>query len=299
MASTTEEQSCTHVPDPAARSKPWQWVLGAVILGLIVLLYATVLADLVVACWSDSRLSQGLLIPPIVLYLTWLRSKNTFRHPVETDGRGLWLIALGCVMFVAGKLGAELFLPRMSFVVLLAGLIWTFWGRPRLRTLLFPLVLLATMVPIPMLVYNALSGRLQLLASTMATWIAQHWGVALYQDGNIIHLPGISFGIEEACNGLNSLSALVVTSLLLGYLLSCRLRTRALLLLLSLPLSIAVNIVRVAGTAIIASHNEEYAMGFYHAFSGWLVFLVGFSGIYGSAMLLNALVGRRVPEGAH
>ncbi len=299
MVGTIEEQLCKRNHGPASGREYWRWLLGVVVLGLITVLYTAVLTDLVVACWNDSRLSQGLLIPPITLYLVWLRSKNTFRHPPETDRRGIWVIAVACMMFVAGKLGAELFLPRMSFVVLLAGLIWTFWGRHRLRTLLFPLVLLATMIPIPMLVENALSSRLQLLASTVATWIAQQSGVALYQDGNIIHLPGISFGVEEACSGLNSLSALIVTSLLLGYLLSCRLRTRALLLLFSLPLSIAVNIVRVAGTAIIASHNEEYAMGFYHSFSGWLVFLVGFGGIYGSAMLLNALVGRRVPEGAH
>jgi exosortase len=221
-----------------------------------------------------------MLIPPMSVYVAWLRKKITLAAPVSPDSRGLLLIGTACLLYILGKFGAEFFLPRFSFVVLLAGLTWTFWGLPRLKTLSFPLILLATMVPLPVIVYNALAAPLQLLASDAATRIAQAMGVSIYRDGNVITLANLSLGVAEACSGLNSLSSLMVGSILLGFLKLRRPSTRLTLFVLSIPLAIGVNIVRVTGTAIIADYTREIAEGFYHAFSGWLVFLLGFGAQY-------------------
>jgi exosortase len=163
----------------------------------------------------------------------------------------------------------------------------------RLRTLAFPLLLLATMVPLPGILYNALAAPLQLLASDIAAQIAQAFGVSVFRDGNILELAGISLGVAEACSGLNSLSALVVGSVLLGYLVCEQLASRVLLFLLAAPLAVAVNIARVAGTALLADWNNAFALGFYHSFSGWMVFLVGFGLLYVSARILHAVFDRR------
>jgi exosortase len=224
-----------------------------------------------------------MLIPPFAAYLAWLRKQATLAIPAAPDYRGLLAIAFACSTFLMGKLAAEFFLMRISFVILLAALTWTFWGLPRLRTLAFPFLLLATMVPLPAIVYNSLAAPLQLLASDVATQLAQLLGVTVYRDGNIIQLASMSLGVVEACSGLNSLSALVVASLLLAYLVCSRLSARILLVLLSIPLAIAVNILRVTGTSLIADYDQEFAMGFYHSFSGWLVFVVGFGVLYGFA----------------
>jgi exosortase len=132
------------------------------------------------------------------------------------------------------------------------------------------------MVPLPGIVYNTLAAPLQLFASGVATSLAQSLGVSIYRDGNIIHLANVSLGVAEACSGLNSLSALVVASLLLGFLEDAPVIGRVLLLLISVPLAIAVNVLRVAGTALLADYDMEFAMGFYHLLSGWLVFVLGF-----------------------
>src|SRR6185369_737533 len=101
---------------------------------------------------------------------------------------GLWLIFVACFLFLTGKMAAEFFLSRISFVVLLAGMVWTFGGLRRLRSVAFPLILLATMVPPPGIVYNAAAAPLQLFASRISTDLAQSLGVSIYRDGNIIHL---------------------------------------------------------------------------------------------------------------
>ena len=259
----------------------------SVVAGLIIALYFRVLPDLALDWWNDPGSSHGMLIPPLALYVAWIRRSVTLAEPATADARGLWLTLVACLMLLVGILGAEFFLTRTSFVVLLAGMTWTFWGPGRFRTLLFPLVLLLTMIPLPQIIYNLLAAPLQLFASEVATDIVQALGVTVYRDGNVIHLAGISLGVAEACSGLRSLSSLVTASLLVGFLQCTRIRTRIVLVALSIPVAIGMNVVRVAGTALIAEQNQQYALGYYHSFSGWLVFLAGFGIVAAASKLLH------------
>jgi exosortase len=264
-----------------------------VTLCLLVLIYHHTAVDLFQDWWNEPSLSQGLLIPPLAFVFAWLDRKALLAIPSQPSALGLLAVSAGCLTYLLGKLGAEYFLQRISMVVVLAGLIWIAWGAVRLRRLAFPLTLLATMVPLPTMIYNALTAPLQLFASAAATYLSQLCGVSIYRDGNIIHLAHISLGVEEACSGLNSFSALVVAALLLGYFLCNRMSSRMVLLLISAPLSIAVNVLRVAATAVLADYNAEFALGFYHMFAGWMIFLVGFLALLGMAKLVHAVMEPR------
>lgn len=256
------------------------WIEIGLVSVLLFILFSHVLADMAHDWWIEPAWSQGMLLPPLALYIAWLRRNSVLRWPVEANARGLLLVAFGCFLFVLGQVASEFFLARMAFVIILAGLISTFWGKSRLRELRFPLLLLATMVPLPVMFYNSVAAPLQLFASDAATRIVQALGITVFRDGNIIQLAGISLGVAEACSGLNSLSALFVGSFLLGFLACTERTSRVALVAVSVPLAIAVNVIRVAGTAILADYNQEFAMGFYHAFSGWLVFVAGFGLLY-------------------
>jgi exosortase len=249
--------------------------IGSVLL-LLVLLYFRIIQNLAADWWNDESASHGMLIPPLVLYLAWLKRDEIRAVPAVLNMRGLWVVTFGCLVYLVGRLGAEFFLSRMSLVILFTGLIWTFWGSGRLKELGFPLLLLATMVPLPTLVWNALAAPLQLFASDISTSLAQWLGVAVYRDGNVIHLAQLSLGVAEACSGLHSLSALMIASLLLGFLQCTAVVSRVVIFFLSIPLAIALNVVRITGTAVISDYWQDAAFGFYHSFSGWLVFVLGF-----------------------
>jgi len=220
--------------------------------------------------------SYGMLIPPIAAYIAYARRRSTFAIPARLDARGLLAIAAACLLFLVGKFGAEFFLNRLSLVVLLTGITWTFWGPSRTRSLAFPLLLLATMIPLPQLVYNSLAFPLQLVASEASTSIIRFFGESVYRDGNILQLAHTTLGVAEACSGLHSLASLVVSSLILAFLECSSAWLRLLLVALAVPLAIGVNIVRVAGTAFLADIDQKYAEGFYHSFSGWVIFVAGF-----------------------
>jgi exosortase len=170
------------------------------------------------------------------------------------------------------------------------------WGKARLVRLAFPLILLATMIPLPAIIYNTATAPLQLFASDVAARIAQFCNVSVFRDGNIIQLAHISLGVDEACSGLNSFSALMMAGVLLGRFLCEGIASRVLLVLLSAPLSIAVNVLRISGTAILADYSEKFALGFYHTFAGWLVFLIGFLAFIGIAKGLHAVLVQSVLE---
>jgi exosortase len=133
-----------------------------------------------------------------------------------------------------------------------------------------------------------------LLASATATEAARAMGITVYRDGNIIHLANLSLGIAEACSGLRSLLSLLVAALLLGHIESVRRAVRVVLVLLAIPTAVLFNVARVTLTAILGEHNAQWADGFYHSFSGWIVFVGGF----GLLLVWLKLLTRLIPCGA-
>jgi exosortase len=148
-------------------------------------------------------------------------------------------------------------------------------------------VLLATAIPLPALIYNRIAIPLQLFASSMAARLIQEFGGSVHRDGNIIQLPGLSLGVAEACSGLSSLSTLFIAALLVGFLGLRRSVTKVVLVVISIPLAIGVNVLRITGTAVLATYHENLAMGFYHSFGGWLVFVISFAVLVFCSSLLQ------------
>jgi exosortase len=262
------------------------WSAVALVGGLVVLLYWDVVPGMAYIWWTDDAYSHGLLIPPLAAYVAWLNRDRILAVPASPDSRGLLLAAAGCGIHILGRLGAEFFLTRVSLVIILAGIILTYWGVGRLQQTAFSLVLLATMVPIPAIVYNKLAAPLQLFASWVASNTLEMMGVPIFRDGNVMHLSNISLGVAEACSGLRSISSLTVLALVLGYFICSSLPIRLLLFFLAFPVAIGVNVLRIVITAMFAREDPALAEGFFHSFSGWAVFLVGFGLMYILATIL-------------
>src|SRR5712692_9233096 len=133
-ATATADLERVKPPDSRKAGPSLLWLQVALVVGLIAALFWSVVPALVLDWWEDPGTSHGFLIPPLALYIAWTRRNLTFAQPQAPDGRGLLLILTACIVFLVGKLGAEFFLTRISLVILLAGLAWTFWGAGRLQT---------------------------------------------------------------------------------------------------------------------------------------------------------------------
>jgi exosortase len=190
-------------------------------------------------------------------------------------------LGFGLCVLIVGQMGAELFLSRLSLLIVLAGLIVLFLGWSFFRTLLFPWAFLLLMIPIPTIVFNQITFPLQLLASKVASTILPWMGVPVLREGNVIVLPAMALEVAEACSGIRSLMSLTTLAIIYGYLMERKVAVRVLLALASVPIAVAANSLRIVGTGLLVQYwDPEKAEGFFHEFSGWLIFVVSLVMLY-------------------
>jgi exosortase len=107
------------------------------------------------------------------------------------------------------------------------------------------------------------------------------------REGNVIVLSETTLEVAEACSGIRSLQALMALGTVYGYFTQSAAWKRWALLVLSVPIAIVANALRVSGTGFLAHFwGIELAQGFYHTFAGWLVFLVAFALLLGCGSAL-------------
>jgi exosortase len=299
-------------------ANPWK---PLVVAAAICFAYATVLAGLGRQWWTDENYSHGLLVPAIIGYILWAergRLARAERRPQMLWG-GLGVLAALFALWT-GTAGAELFVQRTSLVLMLAGVVVYFWGFKLLRLVLVPLALLLLAVPIPAIIFNKIAFPLQLFASQCAVWAMRMLDIPVLRQGNVIELLPLGSSttkkleVVEACSGIRSLMTLVTLAVVFAYfthpksdddsggggrfawLGSYAAWRSAVLVASAVPIAIITNAARVSGTGILARYyGTKVADGFFHEFSGWVVYIVAFLMLFALGWLLDRagrVVGR-------
>ena len=282
--------------------------------------YATVLHKLGKDWWNDENYSHGLLIPVIIGYILWSQ-RGRFARTARSSNTllGMFAVALALLALWAGTAGAELFIQRLSLALMLAGVVVYFWGLRLLQLLVVPLFLLLLAIPIPSIIFNKIAFPLQLFASRCAVWSMSLFDIPVLRHGNVIELMPLGaretkrLEVVEACSGIRSLMTLVTLAVVFAYFthprgdgsgggdesrpsgLLSRIKTygfwRSTILVLSaVPIAIFTNALRVSGTGVLAHYyGTRVADGFFHSFSGWVIYIVAFLMLFAVGMLLDRL----------
>lgn len=261
----------------------------------LVFVYFTVLMKLGGDWWNDENYSHGLLIPFVVGYILWLE-RERFAE-VSTRNAAVWGAAgvgVSLVTLWAGVAGAELFVQRLSLVLMITSVVIYFWGFRLLRLLVVPLALLLLSIPIPQIVFNRIAFPLQLFASRCAVAAMSFFNIPVLRQGNIIELMPLGatepkkLAVVEACSGIRSLMTLVTLAVVYAYFTKPKDSTtnfslsqtagedskakidklkpvvralksftfwRSLILVLAaVPIAILTNALRVSGTGVLAHY---------------------------------------------
>lgn len=260
------------VHHPKTRLISWY---TATVLALVAWLYAPIVARLVLQWWLDPNFSHGFFVPLFSGFVLWQNRTRLAAIKPEPSAWGLPVVVISLAMLVVGIFGAELFLSRLSLILLITGTVIFFLGWTMLRAILFPLCFLVLMVPIPAIVFSQITLPLQVLASKLAAWTLPIFGVPVLREGNIINLPAMPLEVAQACSGIRSLMSLTTLAIMYGYLMEQRAWVRVALAVASVPIAVAANALRIVGTGLIVQYwDPDKAEGFFHIFSGWLVFVV-------------------------
>ncbi len=298
---------------PLIRQNIWK---PLAITATLAFVYFSVLRKLGYDWWTDANYSHGLLIPLIIGYIVWADRERLGRERLRPSlfwGGLIVVFAMLCLW--VGTAGAELYVQRMSLVLMLAGIVIYFWGWRLLRFLLVPLGLLILAIPIPAIIFNKIAFPLQLFASRCAVWTMRLFDIPVLRQGNVIELmprgarETKKLEVVEACSGIRSLMTLVTLAVVFAYFtrprdndgdggLLQRVKSygfwRSVILVVSaVPIAILTNALRVSGTGVLAHYyGTQVADGFFHSFSGWVVYIVAFLLLFAVGWLLDR-IGRR------
>ena len=195
---------------------------------------------------------------------------------------------MGIALFWIGELSGEYFSLYMSSWLILVGILWIHLGWRKVRAFGFPLLILLAMFPLPHFLYGKVSFQLKLFSSRLGVWVMQAFGMSAYREGNLIDLGFTQLQVVDACSGLRYLIPLIVLGILVAYLFKGAMWKKLVLILSTVPIAIFVNGLRVASVGILYQYfGRSVAEGFFHDFSGWVIFLVSFAMLLGIAAVLK------------
>jgi len=289
-------------------------------------LYFTVIVKLANDWWHDENYSHGILIPFVIAFILWQERKSFVD---SNSAPSTWLGAIGigvslCALW-AGTAGAELFVQRASLVLMLASIVIYCFGARLVRIVAVPLVLLVLAIPIPQIIFNRIAFPLQLFASRCAVAAMSFLSIPVLRQGNVIELMPLGasepkkLAVVEACSGIRSLMTLVTLAVIYAYftkpkvaqtsvcdnrrktqtkvyatLLSFTFWRSLILVIAAVPIAILTNALRVSGTGVLAHYyGTRVADGFFHTFSGWVIYVAAALLLLGTGWFLDRLARLR------
>jgi exosortase len=256
---------------------PWReqiWKV-TVLCFLVAWLYRPIVVGLAEQCWRDPNCSHGFLVPIFSGFVLWRERSRLLTLSPRPSAWGLPFLVAALGVLVVGVFGAELFLSRVSFLLVVASLIVHLLGWGYFRAVLFPLAFLILMIPLPEIVLGQVTFPLQILASKFAAASLHLMNVPVLREGNVIKLSTITLAVAEACSGIRSLSSLLTLAVIYGFFVEQKKSIRTVLVFSAIPIAVVANGLRIFGTGLLAQYwGPSIAEGFFHTFSGLSMFLL-------------------------
>jgi exosortase D (VPLPA-CTERM-specific) len=241
---------------------------------LLIGIYYSAYSWLINMDWPREDYNYCYLIPLVVVYLIWEKKDELAAEAAVPSWAGLVLLIPGILLFWIGDLAGELYSMYLSSWLVAVGILWMHIGWRKIKIIAFALFMALTMFPLPHFLNTKLTFGLKLISSQLGVALLHLYGMSAYREGNVIDLGFTQLQVVDACSGLRYLFPLLVMGILLAYFYRAALWKRILVVISTVPLTIVTNSLRIALTGIIYKHfGAAVAEGFFHGFSGWLIFM--------------------------
>lgn len=257
-------------------------ILLLILFGLGITLYRPAFLSLFSAVIHREGSSHGIIIPFLSGYILWRKFNKIKQLPPQTN----WLLGVvvtltgGILFFLSNYTEYSSSLAILSFLCILGGLILSFFGTAMLKETAFPLFFLATMTPVPPVIYATIAEQIRLSSTWGAVILTKSLGVPIYREDFNIYLPEAHLFVAEGCSGIRYLLSYFVFSLAYAALFKQRMAGRLLVILGSIPLAILAGMLRLS-TIFLAAHYINPAMAGFgpHIILSWTVFTILLLGI--------------------
>ena len=234
-------------------------------------------------------MSFGWYVPLFSLYVVWSQRKEI----LASIGRPSWAGFAATVPFVAigflGARGIQVRFEILAFAGLMLTVPWAFFGKETAKKLIFPALFLLFCIPLATFL-DIITVHLRILASSTAYAVLKGFGADVVRQGTMIVAADGSFSIDvaEPCSGLRSIFALMALTAAYAYFNQPTWLRRAVLFALSIPIAILGNVFRILTICLVANFaSNDFATGFYHDYSGYVVFIVAIALMIAAGEAIN------------
>lgn len=232
--------------------------------------------------WSvkDTYYSHGFLVPFICLFIVWTKREQLRKLTAKPSGYGWLFFITGMLIHLISALWRIYFSSGLSLILVIAGLVLLFFGKEYLKKLIFPILFLLFMIPLPLVVIANLSFKLKIFAAKISTAIVNMIGVPAIREGSIIRTMHSYLVVEDPCSGIRSLIALIALGALMAYFSRMNNYKKTALFLSSIPIAVSSNVLRIVSLTLASEmYGSKFATGVFHDTMGILVFVFAFLGL--------------------
>lgn len=241
---------------------------------------------LVVLGWKQADYTHAYFILPISLWLIWKRREALIKTKL-TSKTGLVLFAAALFIYLFAKLNDFMFLDAISFVLMMWAIFRVRFTQVSVRKIIFPLAYLLFMVPPPALAIDMMTLPLKKISTYGSYLLLKLAHLPVVVHGAILKVGEHELFIADACSGFRSIVTLLALGAIYAYSQDTSLRKKWIIFLSVLPLGITGNIFRICLTGLISHFiGAKYAEGFFHSFSGAVLFVFTVLGLIGVTNLI-------------
>jgi exosortase len=265
--------------------------------GFVLLAFAPVLSEWLGYAARVSRLGYSLLVPPLALVLVLTRGRPADAGSVSarSAASGHAALAAAALLLGLGSLASVFTLQVAGFPLAVVGLVALWHGIGGLVHWRAALLFLLLMVPVPLPLLDGLNPTLVEASGRVALFFARGLDADAQWIGTTLVFDQWELVVADACSGSGTSLTLAALAAFLAGLFRLPPWLAATTIVLTGPLSLVVNGLRIAASAAcLAWFGPEAASGLPHEILGQ-VLVLGTSALLVLAVL--RLTARAAPGG--
>lgn len=252
---------------------------GILIIIMLAVVFYPVFHKLSIMGWEKADYTHGVYILPISLWLLFLR-RGELKQRIGFSAAGLAVFLIGQFCYIFSEINDFMFLRALSFVFTIWGIALSRYTSDTCKRIAFPLVYLLFLVPPPQLVIDMVTYPLKEISSKGSYYMFQIIHLPISMQGAILKVGNYDFFVADACSGFRSMVTLLALGSLYAYFQKTTIAKKWVIFLSVIPLGIAGNTFRIFITGCIANFiGIKYAEGFFHEFSGAVIFVIAILGL--------------------
>jgi len=272
-------------------------LLFALCLLLVIIIYGNDFWILANEAFRNEALSHILLLPFFAGFLFYLK-KDAVKAALALDKYSkrtnakyvneILGVALCLVAFLVYWYGSQTFYPLeyhiLSLPIFVAGVTLVLLNPRALLILIFPILFLLFLVPVPATFLYTIGGGLAnfntqvsygvLKTAGLPITLSSSYGAPTISLSSASGQP-VNFAVDVACSGIYSLVAFAMFATFLAFLASTSIFKKLLLFILGFFVFAILNITRIMAIVVVGYLFEEEAALLLHSFAGLVLIFIG------------------------